>query len=383
VVLLIILFPLVTYGEGRILNIIYTGSMGGELEPCGCSPKTDFGGVARLSGYIAEHGKELSPYILIDAGNFTGEDTPQGRLKAETMLKAFSIMSYDAVAFLKREKEFPQEFFSALLKEHKIPDISDTPQYRQSISIKGDNYNINVSVDPNDSQKDKLNILLTELSISEVKLMKGWDAIILSSGEILEAPILANKTVIVAGYPKGEKLGILTLQIDSKERILDFDHRWQALDNEIKEDINVRKVLTDYDIMVAELLKDDHRLPTEISYLGVSKCGECHQPFVESWKKTQHAGAFTTLKRVGKSADPECLICHTVGFGEAGGFFNIETTPGLADVQCEECHGQDKEHLSNFSKPMQPVTETVCLICHTKSNSPDFNYPVYMEKIKH
>ena len=31
----------------RTLNIVYTGGVAGELEPCGCSPKTDFGGVAR------------------------------------------------------------------------------------------------------------------------------------------------------------------------------------------------------------------------------------------------------------------------------------------------------------------------------------------------
>ena len=57
VICLIITFPPVTYGEGKKLNIIYTGSLEGELEPCGCSPKGNFGGLARLSGYIGEHDK--------------------------------------------------------------------------------------------------------------------------------------------------------------------------------------------------------------------------------------------------------------------------------------------------------------------------------------
>ena len=56
---------------------------------------------------------------------------------------------------------------------------------------------------------------LTDHSISEIKPLKGWDIITLSSGEILEEPIKANGTIIVSGYPKGERLGILTLQIDS------------------------------------------------------------------------------------------------------------------------------------------------------------------------
>ncbi|MDP2279987.1 MAG: hypothetical protein Q8K51_17420, partial [Nitrospirota bacterium] len=203
------------YGQTRTLNIIYTGGVAGELEPCGCSPKTDFGGVARRAGYLAEHRKMLSPYILIDAGNFLDKDTPQGRLKAEAMLKAFTIMKYDAAAFLKMEKEFPNSFFPVLLKKYKIPVISDMPQYKQSISIKRYAFDVNVSVNPMNHQKGRLNVLLTDQPISEIKHLREWNIIILSAGEILEEPFKANGTIIVSGYPKGERLGILTLQIDS------------------------------------------------------------------------------------------------------------------------------------------------------------------------
>src|SRR3990167_9343786 len=122
---LIMSFPTVTYGQTRTLNIVYTGGVAGELEPCGCSPKTDFGGVARRAGCLAEHRKTLSPYILIDAGNFLDKDTPQGRLKAEAMLKAFTIMKYDAVALSKNEDGFPYDFLSALLKKYKLSVVSD------------------------------------------------------------------------------------------------------------------------------------------------------------------------------------------------------------------------------------------------------------------
>lgn len=399
---LTMLFPSVihgqVYGQTRTLNILYTGGVAGELEPCGCSPKTDFGGVARRAGYIAEHRTMLSPYVLIDAGNFLDKDTPQGRLKAEAMLKALSIMKYDAVAVSKNENGFPYDFLSALLKKYKLPVVSDMVKYKESVSIRRNGIEVNLSMNPKNFKEGKLNILLSDMPISEIKLLKGWDIIILSSGETLEEPLKANPvrkdmtelsngvngTIIVSGYPKGERLGILTLQIDSRsEKMLEFKHRWQALGRDIKEDINIQKILKKYDIKVAKLLKDDYKPPAEISYLGVSKCIECHQSFVESWEKTQHASAFATLKGVGKSGDPECLKCHTVGFGEAGGFYSINTTPWLADVQCEVCHGPGGDHLTDFSGPMQPVTESVCLKCHAKSQSPDFNYPVYLEKIKH
>ncbi len=371
------------YGQTRTLNIVYTGGVNGELEPCGCSPKTDFGGVARRAGYITEHRKMLSPYILIDAGNFLDKDTPQGRLKAEAMLKAFSIMKYDAAAFLKKESEFPHDFFSGLLKQYKIPVISDMAQYKQSVSVKRDGLDVNVSINPMNYKKGRLNILLTDQPIPEIKSLRGWDIIILSSGEILEEPVKENGMIIVSGYPKGERLGILTLHFDNKGELSEFKHRWQTLGKDIKEDMNVRKALNEYDAKVARLLMDYSRPLADVFYFGVSKCVECHQPFAESWGKTRHANAFQSLERAGKSNDPECLICHTVGFGEKGGFYNIKSTAGLADVQCEACHGPGRDHLLDFSKPMQPVAEALCLKCHTKSASPDFNYPVYLEKIRH
>lgn len=380
---LMMLFPTVTHGEAGTLNIIYTGGVAGELEPCGCSPKTDFGGFGRRAGYLTGHLEMLSPYILIDSGNFLDKDTPQGRLKAEAMVNALSIMGYDIVAISKNEKQFPHDFLSALIGKYKLPVVSDSARYRESAALTRKDVKVNLSTNPRNIREGNLNILLSDMPVSEAKGLEKWDIIILSSGEILEKPLNVNGVIIVAGYPRGGKLGILTLMIDSKGSVLNFKHKWQALGRDIKEDLNVQKILDDYNESVVKLLADDYKPPAKISYFGVSKCAECHQPFNQSWSRTRHAGAFATLKRIGKSGDPECLKCHTVGFGEEGGFHSTEKTPGLADVQCEACHGSGRNHMTDFSGPMQPVTESVCLRCHTKSQSPDFNYPAYLEKIKH
>ncbi len=308
-VLLGTFFPAIVYAQQRTLNILYTGGLHGELEPCGCSPKTDFGGLPRLSGYIAENRKALSPYLLIDAGNFSGEDSPQGRLKVETMLKAFSIMKYNSVAILKKELSFKDDFISARIKEHKIPFVSNAPQYKKTISMSMDSFDINVSADPKKYKRGKINILLSDAPVSDLKLIDKWEVIILSSGEILEEPLMVNDTIIVTGYPKGKKLGVLTLQIDNSGKITDFRHRWQPLGNDIKEDQIVRNILNDYEAQVARLLKEAEKPLTETDFLGLVKCAECHQPFAESWKETRHAHAFSSLEKVGKSANPECLQC--------------------------------------------------------------------------
>ena len=382
-IIIFILFPVYSYSGERTVNIIYTGSLNGELEPCGCSPKTDFGGMARLSGFLNDQGDRLSPYVLIDAGNFTSKDTPQGRLKADAMLKSFTILKYDAVALLLNEQAFAEGFLESVIKEYKIPALSFPANYKQSVLISRGGVNVHVSVDPEDFPENTLNVLLTDHPVQTAVNIRGWDVIISSYGEELEEPLSVNETVLVSGYPGGMKTGVLAIKVNDEGKLLGFEHSWLQLGSDIREDPRVRSVLNDYDMKVAELLKTSQKPLPGTTYLGVSRCAECHQSYVESWEKTRHAGAFASLEHAGKESDPECIVCHSVGFGEKGGFFTIEATPELANVQCEECHGLDREHLDDYSRPMKPVSEKVCLKCHTKANSPDFNYSVYYEKIKH
>lgn len=362
--------------EDHKLNIIYTGSLAGQLEPCGCSPKSDFGGIARIAGFVSEHSDDLSPYIIIDAGNFSGKDTPQGRLKTEAMAAALGVMHYDAVAAFSNELRFPADFIEPIFKKHQLPVISEQKGYNDSVAAQKGIMKINVSIDPGGLADNRLNILLTEYPVSQAKLFEGWDIIISSAGEEIKEPLQVNNTIILSGYPKGKKLGILTLHDNG------FSHTWQPAGKDLKEDTAVRSILNDYDKKVAALMKDMEKPPAGTTYAGVEKCTECHQPFYDQWKNTRHADAFESLHEVGKDADPECVVCHVVGYRERGGFFSLDATPALANVQCESCHGLNREHLSDFS-PMKPVNRNTCLTCHTKENSPEFDYPVYLEKVRH
>ena len=373
------------HGQDRVLNILYTGAIKGELEPCGCSPKTESGGLARLSGYISANREELKPYVLVDAGNSMAEDTSQGRLKTEALLRSVNIMGYDAVALSKRDALLPEGFLFPLIEKYGIPVVVENAgRYRSSVPVPRAGFKVNISADIRGYKKGMINILLIDKPASEGMLIKGWEVIVTSSGEIIEEPLKVNGTVIVSGYPKGKMLGVLSLRINDKGGISGFTHRWQSLGKEIKEDMNVRNVLNEYDEAVAALLKDEERKASfNGPFLGDSNCAACHRPFMEGWRDSRHAGAFNTLENTGKSKDPECVKCHTTGYGEEGGFYSVAATPGLVNVQCEACHGPGKEHVSDFTAPMNPVVESVCLKCHTEDNSPDFDFRRYLEKIKH
>jgi hypothetical protein len=128
-------------------------------------------------------------------------------------------------------------------------------------------------------------------------------------------------------------------------------------------------------------------------YLGAKKCKACHMKQYKSWMKTTMATSFENLKAGVKAeekkkagidpdkdytADPDCLRCHTTGYGKPGGFVSLEKTPKLINVQCEGCHGpggdfrtvmkKDKQFKLSDAKAaglMLPTeTENNCMECH-------------------
>jgi len=136
------------------------------------------------------------------------------------------------------------------------------------------------------------------------------------------------------------------------------------------------------------------------SFVGSKKCKMCHMKEWQSWSETKMGGAFEALKP-GVSAeakkkagldpakdyttDKTCLQCHTTGYGKPGGFVDIDTTPALAGVGCEMCHGAggtytDSQYMSLKNKEYKKsdvvaagLTGTIgadqCVACHN-TNSP-------------
>ena len=123
---------------------------------------------------------------------------------------------------------------------------------------------------------------------------------------------------------------------------------------------------------------------TADEYVGAQACLKCHADAHKTWLASGHSGAFGTIKKKGSEFDPECLKCHTVGYGLAGGFADAVTTPKLEGVQCESCHGRGKEHIATLSKrTLKPVTPSTCISCHDTENSENFHYATFWPKIKH
>ncbi len=105
-------------------------------------------------------------------------------------------------------------------------------------------------------------------------------------------------------------------------------------------------------------------------YAGSQSCLECHSPIAHNVAHTRHSGAFSSALFVtlGGRNDASCLPCHTVGYGVPTGFVTEFTTPQLANVQCESCHGPAAIHAANpedpVTRPRVELAATVCGGCH-------------------
>lgn len=138
------------------------------------------------------------------------------------------------------------------------------------------------------------------------------------------------------------------------------------------------------------------------AYVGVKKCKMCHLKEFNAWSQTRMAKSFELLKpgvnadakKAAKldpakdyTTDANCLGCHTTGYGKPGGFVDLATTPDLAGVGCEMCHGAggtyiQKQYMSLENKEYKKadivvvgmvgdITKDQCAVCHN-SKSPFF-----------
>jgi len=109
-------------------------------------------------------------------------------------------------------------------------------------------------------------------------------------------------------------------------------------------------------------------------YIGSTVCSQCHFKSGAHWVKTLHAQALETLEAIDQDKNDHCIGCHTVGYGDEGGFVDRATTNDLAGVGCESCHGPARQHVENSTDtslyPPVDLGSELCGVCHTGSHHP-------------
>lgn len=135
-------------------------------------------------------------------------------------------------------------------------------------------------------------------------------------------------------------------------------------------------------------LSGSFRLAVNNSYAGPGACSGCHGAIYTPWSQTAHGSAISAILKPDGSftsshANPSCLLCHTVGYGQPTGYVydtnNLAAnyTSPLANVGCEDCHGPASWHKNSdhdLIRPAVSLDPTICGSCHQGHNP---QYPEY------
>lgn len=100
--------------------------------------------------------------------------------------------------------------------------------------------------------------------------------------------------------------------------------------------------------------------PVAAHYVGSDACKACHKIAYNKWFKSKHSEAFEALvdpfkknPPFGRQFDPDCVVCHTVGFKFDTGYYDPPAGGNakahnlkLENVGCESCHGPGSMHVA-------------------------------------
>lgn len=191
--------------------------------------------------------------------------------------------------------------------------------------------------------------------------------------------------------PTGPRLGYAVVTLEGSKTkpgaMTDPDVRHAIMTH--RQDVKERGVL--------EQLAETLPTPNGHDYVGNNVCRQCHEADYAVWAGSRHARAWQTLvdaeqdvKRFGwpVTAYPDCVGCHTVGYRQKSGFVDMQKTPQLSNVGCENCHGPGAWHAEDpaahkLGKVGDGAPSLTCRKCHDFDQSPDFDYVKYWAKIAH
>lgn len=417
-----LLFSSPVWAKNQII-IIYSGNLNGELEPCGCSPEGNLGGIKRRATLLKKLRIENPDSFVVSAGGLLSSEGPGDRLKSEYILKGFTRLNYDAIGMQWRDLVYGADFvLSSKLpwvisnwKNKSVPmqrvikkagqqlaffdwlDPEDSPmrQMQGQHSLVKDSPSQLLAALQQAKRHHQLTVLATTLKADQLAKIISLDNVDIliehAAYEEYGQPRMVSNTLVIQPGSRGMRLGKLVLEMVNG-RIKTWKHEVLAMPTSIADAPELTAWYEEYNAKVkaAYLKRVELRKKQESGkspFVGEEVCATCHAAQHKIWSESLHATAYEKLEDVDKSFDPDCIKCHTVGFDKPGGFIDMNLTGNLLGVQCESCHGAGRSHVE--SNGAQPVPNTnwpkqkICAQCHVHEHSPSFRFETYWPKIAH
>ncbi len=405
-----------TVADSALFRLVAAGVNLGYLEPCGCTDGM-LGGLPRRAAWLARLAEEGVPVVLLDNGDWTGGVDALQEYKLRAFSRTFAELGRHIGRPGLRDLPVGAEALTGYARPNVELVSADLvcalwPAF-VDVEVAGKILRVTSLSDPERALEFGASLggevlpPAEALAAVRAELPEGALLVILYGGdgeaarehlaEAGAALIITAAEGDVAPFTETLPGGTLLVGVGTRGRYLQelgflpgqgLRHLARVgLSGRIPDLPSVRRILEDYE---GELVRDNlaSALAAQTAvqggeYVGSETCRSCHVEAYMIWQDTRHAHSLPTLEERGRAGNPECLACHTVGYGYVSGFESREETPGLAAVGCESCHGVGSEHVMNPSLRMGLVGEAGCVGCHDPINSPEFDFRKYWKKIAH
>ena len=419
------------------LPIYFTCDTDGRLEPCGCSAG-QFGGLTRLKTVLdAEAGAAA---LRVDVGDAVGGHEDYDLIEYGYILRACAAMKYDALNIGQHEAQFTAAQLEAIKGTSPTPIISANLLDKASGLPIFDSYRIMERggfrigiigvVDPRGLEENlgsglavgdmgsaverclaelrgrtDMVVLLAftdEATLAQLAL-QFYECQVILGGKVSQPAqqlMKENRSLVYYVTNESRALGILDLHLTKGAPPEATGNEIRFLRDTIPQDSSIREMVQGYrdEVRHTRLAVDDpdhlsaDMVPgvrTVATYVGTEKCVGCHQSAAAVWAGSAHAHAFATLIDRKADADPNCIGCHTVGFGDPSGYRRDLGAAALVNVGCESCHGPGSLHVReregdksvNFT--FHPLDAGDCQKCHQGEFSRPFEWDQFWPIIKH
>ncbi len=361
--------------------ILYTGNTKSHLEPCGCYQE-QAGGLSRRAEVIKQIRQCGYPTIVVDAGNiFDGQEKIDVQ-RAKTNMKALAEMDYATVALSHTDLTYDDDY---LIQQKNVatfpflaPNETQTDFTEPYVTKQVGQHTI--AFVAGKASKQAVSEADIIVALGNPRKLDNIDVIILPNE--VEALGSGTQTLYVGSKVEGKTLGVLALWLDTNGEITNHYTAHIALTGEVGESELIRKMLTEFYKSTAEenkksglpLFAEQALEKQNSEYISANTCKGCHEQEYLQWSATRHAFAYQTLLKKERYFDPNCVACHTTGFGYATGYQIGDQDSTLKGVQCETCHGPGKQHAGNPKKSniRSGKDMSLCLQCHDAEHSPGF-----------
>ena len=435
-------FCFLTAGPSRAAEVVllYTGDTQSFLEVCGCADD-QLGGIARRATMVDDLRRSYPNALLLDAGGLFAGDTVLDQLRCKIHLNAMKAMRYDAANAGVGELRFGQAFFETMRDSIGVPfasanlKVNGAPMGAEMrilnaggvrvgiVGVAGEREieahgmamgtsrlhlpeGVAVALDGIEAAVAKasraadLVVVLTDLDRDAeralIRQTAGIDVVI--STRSRETTQRVGNALLLGTQPQGKAIGQAILTVENgrvtAERVDSI-----PLSEAIAENRAIGQLVDGFYTQVAQsaalqqtarprfagfALEDQLALGGN-RYVGAETCASCHASEAEDWEHSHHAGAFNRLLQQQKHYQPDCVTCHTTGFGYPTGFRIGKDA--LTAVQCEVCHGPGERHARrpearNIRRTPRPE---LCQRCHDADQTPDFDarFPQMLAEVNH